>query len=405
MTTSEREAPTRVEVDFDHHSPEFRENNYAQFDDLRAHCPVAHSAKYGGFWVLTDYESVGEAARDDDLFNSYPSVGVPASGMPFPVIPIESDPPMTEKLRSITLKQFSPGAAERLEPKAREMATELIDGFIERGACDIVQELTTPLPARLILHMLGLDESKYPEWVSWVHTTVHDRAHDEEKAGAAGMSMFGEINKQMVDRREHGFGDDLLSVIMQGTIDGEPLDDIQIAMYTFLMMLGGMDTTSGLTGNALVRIAGSPQLRERLLSDPAVLRQATEEFLRLDTPSQGLARTVSRDAEFCGAAMSQGDRVILMWAAANRDPEVFPDPHECDFDRENKRHMSFGVGVHRCLGSNLARMMFGVMITEILARMPDFEIAGDPVRFEDAGEVYAVRDLPIRFKPGARVRT
>jgi cytochrome P450 len=403
VTTSEQDAPARAEIEFDHHSPEFRENNYAQFDQLRSQCPVAHSSEHGGFWVLTDYDSVYQAARDDDLFNSYPSVGVPASGMPYPILPIESDPPLTQKLRNITLKRFSPGAADRLEPKMRQIATELIDAFIERGSCDIVTELTTPLPARLILHLLDMDESKYAEWVEWVHTLVHDRAHDEEKAGAAGLNLFGEITKHMALRRENGFGGDLLSDIMQGKLDDQPLDDMQITMYVVLMMLGGMDTTSGLTGNALVRLAEHPELRERLIADPSVLPEATEEFLRHDTPTQGLARTVSRDADFCGQRLRQGERAILMWAAANRDPKVFPNPSEIDFDRENKRHMSFGIGMHRCLGSNIARAMFRVMIEQILLRLPDFKISGSPVRFEDAGEVYAVRNLPIRFTPGKRI--
>jgi cytochrome P450 len=401
VTTSEQASATeRAEIDFDHHSPEFRENNYATFDELRSQCPVAHSSQHEGFWVLSDYESVYAAARDDDLFNSYPSVGVPASGLPYPILPIESDPPLTQKLRSITLRKFSPGAANKLEPKVREIATDLIDRFIERGECDIVGELTTPLPARVILHMLGMDEEKYAEWVDWVHSLVHDRAHDEEKANHAGLKLFGEISKHMQLRRDNGFDDGLLSDIMRGEIDGEPLDDMQITMYTVLMMLGGMDTTSGLTGNALVRLAERPDLWERLMNDRSILPEVTEEFLRHDTPTQGLARTMSRDETFFGQPLKKGDRAILMWASANRDPKVFERPDEIDFDRPNKRHMAFGIGMHRCLGSNIARLMFRVMIDELLNRLPDFEIAGEYERFEDAGEVYAVRTLPIRFTPG-----
>jgi cytochrome P450 len=397
----------RAEVDLDHHSPEFREDPYGRFRQMReSGCPVAHSYSYDGFWALVDYASVFDAARDDDLFNSYPSVGVPASTIPFPILPIETDPPQTGELREATLRQFSPGSAEKARPLAAAIATELIDEFIERGDCDIVAQLTTPLPARVILRLLEWDESRYGEWVHWVHSTVHDRAHDPEKAGAAGMEMFGEIAKQLQERRAKGLGDDLFSDIVRGTLDGKPLDDTQITMYGVLMMLGGMDTTSGMTGNVLLRLCQEPQLRKQLLDDPGLISGSTDEFLRTCTPTLGLARTVSRDAEFHGQQLREGDRAILMWAAANRDPEVFPDPDALDLHRANARkHMAFGVGIHRCLGSHFAKMMFQVMLGQILDRLPDFELNGDYERFTDAGEVHAVRALPIRFTPGRRVGT
>jgi cytochrome P450 len=404
MTDTQAESRPRAEVDLDHHSPEFREDPYGRFRDMReSGCPVAHSDYYDGFWALTDYSSVFDAARDDELFNSYPSVGVPASGMPFPILPIESDPPQTLELRQVTLRQFSPGSADRAREMAIEMTNAAIDEFIERGECDIVGELTTPLPARLILRLLRWDESRAMDWVHWVHTTVHDRAHDPDGAAMAGMELFGEINKQMEQRRAEGLGDDLFSDILRGTLDGKPLDDVQITMYGFLMMLGGMDTTSGFTGNVLLRLCQDPALRRQLIDDPELIKKGTDELLRLFTPTLGLARTVSRDAEFHGQPMCQGDRAILMWAAANRDPAVFEDPDKLDLSRANaKKQMAFGVGMHRCLGSHYAKMMFQVMITAILERLPDFELAGDFERFEDAGEVHAVKKLPITFTPGRR---
>src|SRR6195952_3210049 len=401
MPDPRAESRPRAEVDLDHHSAEFREDPHGRFREMReSGCPVAHSDHYEGFWALTDYASVFEAARDDALFNSFPSVGVPASELPLPILPIESDPPETQELREITLKRFSPGSAERFRDGAIEMTNEAIDAFIERGQCDLVGELTTPLPARLILRLLKFDESRYMEWVDWVHSTVHDRAHEPEKAGAAGMAMFGEIVKHMQERRAggeggaDGLGDDLFSDILRGTLNGKPLDDGQITMYTVLMMLGGMDTTSGFTGNVL----------RRLCDDPSLIKKGTDELLRLYTPTLGLARTVSRDAEFHGQPLCQGDRAILMWAAANRDPAMFENPDELDLSRANaKKQMAFGVGMHRCLGSHYAKMMFDVMITQVLERLPDFELAGEAKLFEDAGEVYAVRELPVTFTPGKRL--
>lgn len=401
---AQRRADSRAEVDLDHHSPEFREDPYGRFQEMReSGCPVAHSEHYDGFWTLADYASVFDAARDDDLFNSYPSVGVPASGMPFPILPIESDPPHTQELRQVTLRQFSPGSADRAREMAVEMTNAAIDEFIERGECDLVAELTTPLPARLILRLLKWDESRAMDWVNWVHTTVHERAHEPDKAAMAGMELFGEINRQIEQRRAEGLGDDLFSDILRGTQDGQPLDDIQITMYGFLMMLGGMDTTSGFTGNVLLRLCQDPDLRSQLIADPTLIKTGTDELLRLFTPTLGLARTVSRDAEFHGQTLRQGDRAILMWAAANRDPAMFDDPDTLDLSRPNaKKQMAFGVGIHRCLGSHYAKLMFQVMLTQILERLPDFELAGDYERFEDAGEVHAVCTLPVTFTPSAR---
>jgi cytochrome P450 len=404
MTNTQAEAQRRAEVDLDHHSPEFRDNPHGTFREMReSGCPVAHSDHYDGFWALVDYASVFEAARDDELFNSYPSVGVPANEMGLPILPIESDPPETQQLREVTLKRFSPGSAERFRDSAIEMTNEAIDAFIERGECDLVGELTTPLPARLILRLLNFDESRHMEWVQWVHSTVHDRAHEPEKAAMAGMEMFGEIVKHMEERRAEGLSDDLFSDILRGTLNDKPLDDGQITMYTVLMMLGGMDTTSGFTGNVLRHLCEDHKLRKKLIDDPGLLKKSTDELLRLYSPTIGLARTVSRDVEFHDQPLCTGDRAILMWGAANRDPAVFENPDKLDIDRPNaKKHMAFGVGMHRCLGSHYAKMMFDVMITQILKRLPDFELSGEAKLFEDAGEVYAVRELPVKFTPGER---
>ncbi|OBG88660.1 cytochrome [Mycobacterium sp. E802] len=387
--------------DFDHHSARFQQAPYAMLDRMRQACPLQWSDLYGGFWSLLDYQSVFDAARDDDAFSSFPSIGVPpAPALPIP--PIESDPPRTAQFRNIALRHFSPGAAERLRPHARQMATEMVNAFIELGQCDIVAELTNPLPAKLILHMLGFDESRYLQWVTWVHTFVHNLASDDTAAAQAGMELMAEINLHMQQRRAAGApGDDLFGSILTGQLNGEPIDDTQITMYTFMMMLGGMDTTSGLTGNSLICLLERPELRRQLLDDPALLIVATEEFLRHSTPTLGLGRGITRDMEFHGQPLKAGERALLMWASANRDPQVFENPDSVNFSRPNsRRHMAFGVGIHRCMGSHIARMMFQEMMSEILERLPDFELAGDIVRFDNAGSVYAARSLPVRFTPG-----
>lgn len=393
--------------DFDHHSPQFQQAPHEILASMRDTCPLHRSDRYDGFWSLVDYQSVFDAARDDDTFSSYPSIGVPPAPAPLPIPPIESDPPLTAQWRQITLRHFSPAAAERLRPKARTMATDMVNAFIERGHCDVVAELTNPLPAKVILHMLGFDESKYLQWVSWVHAFVHNLATDTDAATQAGVDLMSEISHHISQRRTQAEpGDDLFGAILSGRLGDVGLDDMQITMYTFMMMLGGMDTTSGLTGNTLIALMERPGLRRQLIDDPGLLTAATEEFLRHSTPTLGLGRIITRTHEFHGQQLNAGERAMLMWAAANRDPQVFTDPDVIDFSRPNsKRHMAFGVGIHRCLGSHMARMMFQEMLSQILQRLPDFELAGEIVRFDNAGNVYAARSLPITFSPGVRIAT
>lgn len=252
------------------------------------------------------------------------------------------------------------------------------------------------------MRMLGMDESRWPEWVSWIHTFVHGQGPAKMQAM---QQLLVEITTEIRTRQHAGeAGDDLLAAIMTGRIHDRPLSESEQLRYVLLMLLGGMDTTSGLTGNSLERIATDPDLRRKLVQRRDLLRPATEEFLRHGTPTQGLGRMVSKDVEFYGQRMKAGDRVMLMWAAANRDPAEFPDPDRIDIERHPNRHMAFGVGLHRCLGSNLARTMFQVMIDEILNRLPDFELTIDAVpRFDNAGNVYAPTAFPVRFTPGDRM--
>jgi cytochrome P450 len=401
MTTTDSQTEG-ASTDLDHHSEYFRENNYAIYSEFRERCPVLHSTAWDGFWLFLGYDAIVDAAQDAELFGSGVEKAVPPLS-PDPLIPIDIDPPLHGAYRRIVLPRFSPGAAERWRPRIRQLATELVDDFIESGRADIVQQLTTPLPARWILQMLGLDDSRWSEWVHWIHSTIHDRTHDPERAGIGVTNIYGSIIAAMEDRRANGFGDDLISIILQAEVEGAPLTDEQVIGYVFLLMLGGMDTTSGLTGNALVRLDEDPALRQQLIDDPGLLGPATEEFLRHDTPTQGLYRLVKRDCEFHGQQLRAGDRVTLMFASGNRDPKVFNEPEEIDLTRSPNRHLAFSLGPHRCLGSNFARVMFQEMIAEVLERIPDFAIDGEVVRFEDAGDVYAVRHLPIRFTPGPRL--
>jgi cytochrome P450 len=387
----------------DHHAPYFLEHNYEIYEKLRQRCPMPHSSAWGGFYLALDYDTAYEVAQDTETFSSapgrtIPSVGVPPDGFP----PLDSDPPLHGHYRKITLPWLSPAAAKREEQSLRGIATELIDDFIETGEADIVGQLTTPLPAIWILRLLGFEEDRWPAWVQWIHAVVHERSSDPDGAMAAAANIHANIVAEVDRRRSEGYRDDLLSILMKGRVEGEPLPDTLVLNYAFGLILGGMDTTSGLTGNAFVQLDKQPQLRQRLIHQPETLGRATEEFLRHDTPAQTHGRTVTKDCVYKGQQLHSGDHVLLSYAAANRDPAVFKDPDRIDFDREANRHMAFGIGIHRCIGANHARVMFQVMVSEVLRRLPDYAIDGDVVRFPDAGDIFAVRRLPIRFSPGKR---
>ncbi|NMD61357.1 UNVERIFIED_ORG: cytochrome P450 [Nocardia globerula] len=405
MTTIEH--GTEFDTDLNLHAEEFCRDPYSKLAELQSRCPVAHSSAWGGFWLITGYDEVFEALQSPEIFSNAvlneKGKGVPPAPGGEPLIPIDFDAPDLIFYRSFLLKAFSPGVAKGLEPLIQEVADEIIDGFIENGSADVSQELFTALPAQMILRILGFDYTRTAEWIVWVHGFVHDRASDPQGAFDKITAMYGAIHAEIAAaRRDSPPG--LMTELIAAEREGRTLTDGELANVVFLLILGGMDTTAGLAGNSLLRIGTDRALRQQILDDPAILdKEGTEEFLRHGTPSMGLARTVKRDVEFRGRSMKEGDAVLLMYSAANRDPEKFDDPEAIDLTRQNNRHMAFALGQHRCLGSNLARSMFRIMITSVLMRMPDFEVdVKQVVRYPDGGDVYAVKHFPITFTAGDR---
>jgi cytochrome P450 len=393
-------------TDLDQHSAEYAKDPYAPLADLRSRCPVAHDSAWGGFWMFTSYDAVFDALQQPDLFSSHISAGVPPAEGAQPLIPIHYDPPDVGFYRSFLLGALSPSAVSVLQPKIDSLTSEFIDEFIERGEADVCNELFTPLPARLILQVLGIDDTNWSEWIEWVHGFTHDRTQNPERSAAGIMAMYTAIATEVAKFRDEPNRPGLLGELALASQDGRSLDDGELINMAFLLVLGGMDTTAGLSGNALIRIGENPSLAEEILSDPDIMPRVTEEFLRHDTPTLGLPRILTQDAEFHGKQLRKGDRVMLMFAAANRDPDMFDDPDDIDFYRGKNRHMAFALGVHRCLGSNLARAMFKTMIFQLLDRAKDLKVVSEKVvRYEDCGEVFATRYLPITFTPGERVNT
>lgn len=394
---------TETSRTFDHHAAEFVDNPFPIYRELRETCPVAHSEKYGGFWALTRYDDVHQAASDPTTFSSaihgitIPHMG--AEGAP-PMIPIEVDPPQHLKYRRLTLQLFTPGYLERWEEPTRRIVNDLLDQFQSTGKADFADDLCVPVPLTIITLMMGVpmeDRDKFKDW-SVKLVQLHHISPEVQKETAEG--LMGYFQLQIDDRRRNPGGDDLVSVLVRSEMDGRHLTDDEIQRYCFLLLLAGNETTTNGMGASLWYLAEHPQLRDRLIADPSLIGPAVEEFLRYFSPVQGLARTTTTDAHIDGVTIPAQERVLLLWASANRDAEKFSSPDEFIAERKPNPHIAFGVGNHRCLGSNLARLEMRVLLEEVLKRIPDYEIAGEVQWY--SGATRGLTHLPVTFSPQSK---
>jgi cytochrome P450 len=397
-------------IDFDQHGEELTDHNDDVFKRLMYNgtgCPMGWSEHHGGFWAMWGYDALYEAVQDADRFSSAHSKELPKGAPPnpneFPLIPIDLDGPIQQEYRKMVLNWFNPGHARTMQPRIEQICTELIDNFIERGEAELSYELFTALPAIVVLEMLEWDSTNWREWVDNVHGAIHDGALFPERSREAFGNLAALITKEIEARRSSG-GSDLFSEMMRYEVQGAPLTDRELIDFAMLLMFGGMDTTAGVTGNTMLLLDKDHTLRQQLIDEIDFIPKAIEEFLRYAGPGGGLYRRLTRDVDFHGQQMKQNEPVLMMFWAANRDPKMFPDPEKIDIHRTNNRHMTFGMGPHRCLGSHHARIMFSTMLREVLLRLPDFKVQWDGLtRFHDSGQVYAIRHLPVTFTPGTRL--
>jgi cytochrome P450 len=389
----------------DHMSPEFARDPWNTMRALREQCPVAHSSARGGFWVVSTYEDLCEIARDEATWTSTQGILVDGPG-PIRNIPVEVDPPEFYKYRRFLNPLFAPQAISRREGEVRALANTLIDDVIEAGECDIHHALAQPLPAIMTYRLLGLPEEEALSFVqSFEHATSGTVPVAEQYTtddGAGTLAQFSVVMETIQARRAEA-RDDIISYLVHNEIDGKRLDDTELMGLIVSILSGGMLTTTDAIGNALVYLQEHPEDRDRLIQDRALIPTAVEELLRYEAPVMGLCRTATRDVEVGGRQIAEGEKVLLLWASANRDPDEFPDPDRCIIDRTPNRHVSFGVGIHRCLGSNLGRLELRVALEEVLRRMPRYEIDLDGVVMAPVvGITYGRIRIPMTFPIGDR---
>lgn len=393
------------DVEFDHHSEEHVRDTYGIYRDLRSKCPVAHTKSHGGFWVVSGYDEVFQVAQDDHTFSSTKGGVIPLTNVGR-LLPIQADPPDLERYRSLINPFLTPKAAKRLEPFISKSTDDAIDRFIERGSADFVMDLANPIPAMATMHLLGLDPAEWRIFAEPLHQVMYTRpGSPENEEGQRRVLAFSQKIIDEVDARRNAPRDDMISHLLTSDYQGVRTSRQEVIDLVRMVIFGGMDTVVAALGNIFLQLDQHPAIRERLMADRGLLPTAIEEFLRFEAPILGFGRHVTRDTCVGTQPVKAGDTVFMLWASANRDEKIFGETSEqLVIDRMPNRHMTFGVGGHRCQGSSVARAELRIVLDKILDRLPDFRVVRDRVVGpETVGSSYGQRSVPVVFTPGAKI--
>jgi len=377
-----------------------------QFDMLRAEAPVYfHPETDGaGFWCITRADDLAQVSHDWQHHSS--EWGITLHELPEEsleqqrMMMIIMDPPKHTKLRLLVNKGFTPRMIGRLHDQVREIARDIVASVASRGECDFVVDVAAELPLRVIAEMMGVPQDERHKVFDWSNRLIGsddpEYAVSPEDAMEAAMEMFRYANELAAKKRANP-GDDIISVLLTAEVDGERLTDIEFDLFFQLLAVAGNETTRNLISHGMLALLEHPEERAKLLADPALLPSAVDEMLRHASPVMYMRRTARSDTEVRGQTIKAGDKVALWYIAANHDPEVFPDPHRFDVTRDPTEHEAFGGGgPHFCLGTHLAKLEITVMFEELLAAIPDMELAGDVQRLR-SNFINGIKHMPVRF--------
>lgn len=377
------------------------------WEELRKTCPIAHTTRWGGAWLPTKYDEVREMARAaPTLSNRSPGVIPPAAEMREMLIaevkefgselpPISADPPEHKPFKQLILPLFSPKAVEGYRAFTENLAHELIDRHLASGEMDAAVDYAQQIPPRVIAYIIGIDPARADDFTAWTRGIIELGQTDPE-ARMKYRRIIRDFFQEMIEERRGNPRDDAISKLMAAEVNGENLSDYSVIGVCFLLLVAGIDTTWSSIGSALWHFGMNEDDRKRMYAEPEIFPTAIEELLRFYSPVV-MARRVMDPIKFGNTQMVPGEKVIMNFPAANRDPAVFDRPDEVVLDRERNRHIAFGVGIHRCAGSNLARMEMDVALRVWFERIGDFEITEpDAVRWT-GGQVRGVRTAPMRI--------
>jgi cytochrome P450 family 130 len=388
-------------------------NPWPMYTALRDHDPVHHVVPAGhpdrDYWVLSRHSDVWEAARDNETFSS--AQGLTVNYGELEIIGLQDnppfvmqDPPVHTEFRKLVSRGFTPRQVQAVEPAVRDFVVKRIERLRANGGGDIVAELFKPLPSMVVAHYLGVPEADRAQFDRWTeaivaaNTTADGITGAMASVGDAVGSMMGYFS-ELIERRRREPGDDTISHLVAAGVgaDGDIQGTLSVLAFTFTMVTGGNDTTTGMLGGSVQLLHQRPDQRRLLVDDPDLIPDAVDEFLRLTSPVQGLARTVTRDVTIRDTTIPAGRRVLLLYGSANRDEREYgPDAAELDVRRRPRNIMTFSHGAHFCLGAAAARMQSRIALTELLARCPDFEVDESGIVW--AGGSYVRRPLsaPVR---------
>jgi cholest-4-en-3-one 26-monooxygenase len=381
---------------------------------LRREAPVHwHEKQPGrGFWAVTRYADALSVYHDPGTFSSERGVALQmlnlgnedAAG--FGQMMILSDPPRHGEIRSLINRRLTPRAVALYEPHTRRIAAGIIDSVIERGECDFVVDVAARLPTAVICEMLAIPPEHWDLMLHLGNMSIgtddpeYQQGRSANETGmAAEAAVFSYFSKVIAERRKEP-GDDLVSALIHGDINGAHLTDLEVLFNCFLLIIGGQETTRNAISGGLLALIQNPAQMARVKADPSIADSAIEEILRWTSPVTHMMRTAKHDIQLRGRSIRAGDRVVIWNASANRDEEVFPNPDSFDIARSPNDHLSFGHGEHFCIGANLARLELRVMLEEVIRRMAEIELAA-PVERLRSNFVAGIKHMPVRFRPAS----
>ncbi len=410
MTDSPGYGPVRDWAsDYDIFDPGYVRDPAPVWRELRGRCPIAHTERWGGSWLPTRYEHLQKMVKMAPALSSASPLVAPPSPEMVEILeaeteiygetsrapPITSDPPRHRPYRRIVMPLFSPHAVEAHIPYTRDLCNRLIDGFIGEGRADAAADYAQQIAPRVIAHVLGIDPARADEFVTWVRGVLEFGLTEPEQMVQYRAAIRSFFQEMVTERRKRPCGD-AISMLIEAEAEGGKLDDYRILGMCTLLLVAGIDTTWSAISSSLLHFAAHPADRARLRAEPALLPTAVEELLRFHSPVT-MGRIVTEPVEIDGAALQQGDRVLMNFPGANRDPAAFERADEVVLDRRRNRHIAFGLGIHRCAGSNLARMEMQVALRTWFDRIGEFELADPDAVAWAGGQVRGPRSVPVRF--------
>jgi cytochrome P450 len=378
-------------VRFDPYGDECHRDPYPVYRALRDHDPVYHDEERG-FWALSRFADVLGALHAPTTFLNGDGISLEGQARsPHPMI-ITMDPPRHDQLRALVARGFTARPVAAWEPAFRALARELIDAFADAGRVDFVEAYSGALPLLVIGNLLGIPRDGLAEFRRLGDALMNQDPADPAsiEAGKAASAAILEGIKGVIGERRRRPGDDLVSSLLSATVDGEHLRDDEVIGFCYLLILAGTETTANLLANGVLALAAHPDQRAELRTDPSLLPGAIEEMLRWDSPVQSDARTTATAVELHGTVIPAGEKVLVLFGSAGRDEREYPGPDRFDIHRRIERHVTFGHGIHYCLGAALARLEAQVTFEELLARLPDWDVDADP------GALPRVRSYMVR---------